>query len=53
MGVAAEEIEGCVLHSEVVDRALCPAIEELHPKKGRVENERGRPCAESIVDDDR
>ena len=37
-----EEIEGYVLHPDVIERALALAIDELRPKTGRVEDERGR-----------
>ena len=40
------EIEGYVLHPDVVDRALALALEELRPKAGRVEDERGLLRAE-------
>ena len=40
------EIEGYVLHPDVVDRALALALDELRPKAGRVEDERGRLRAE-------
>jgi len=37
-----EEIEGYVLHPDVIERALALALDELRPKAGRVADERSR-----------